>query len=697
MACAIELALGKPTRKYVDFAMNRVRMLLHFGVKPYLVFDGDYLPSKSHTEHERAERRKESKRLGLTLLQAGKTSLACQELQKAIDVTPLMARELIEELKIAGVDYVVAPYEADSQLAYLERQGTISGIISEDSDLLVFGAKYLITKLDQFGDCIMIRRNDFTSCREVSLVNWSDKDFRIMAMLSGCDYLPGIPSLGLKTAYRLVRKYKTIEKIVQTLQFDGKKKVPADYLESFSQAERTFLHQWVFCTEARGLVNLNTLPSGLSPDALPFIGQHVGQDTACGVANGDLDPHTKEPLRLAGRAPHNATTSRTVQTPDLKQGKSISEFFKPSRTPLAELDPNSFTPSPSQQILLNAQRNRTWSGAHAPATNPSVTARAAGIPLPPSAPQSIRRTQSDQLSNANKQSREKKRLCSETLLASAMGGTVGMQPSTSRFFAQQPGSASPSLRKRSGKKAAEDFQLYSDDSTAEALEASSAVIQEPLAASQTTGCRPSPKKRKRLEVFIDPVAATGQDEDGSSRTVAQSSSLTTQDTADTQTPSTSIDGSFAGSRDANCSGAVSSEAELAKPRCAGNSATGRTSLKRSKSTPCWVQQTPDQHKKESRQQVAPSQHTEAIAPSDVAFASDREAEHFVPQSSPTGSGLSKASDEDNIHGVDRQRHPATTVEPMGSEDLLIPESPCSNEDQWGGVSSLDLGRFAFTA
>lgn len=34
-----------------------------------------------------------------------------------------------------------------------------------------------------------------------------------MAILSGCDYLDSIVGLGLKTAYRLMRKYKTAEKV----------------------------------------------------------------------------------------------------------------------------------------------------------------------------------------------------------------------------------------------------------------------------------------------------------------------------------------------------------------------------------------------------------------------------------------------------------------------------------------------------
>ena len=43
--------------------------------------------------------------------------------------------------KAEQVPYVVAPYEADAQLAYLEKEGIVDGIITEDSDLLVFGCK----------------------------------------------------------------------------------------------------------------------------------------------------------------------------------------------------------------------------------------------------------------------------------------------------------------------------------------------------------------------------------------------------------------------------------------------------------------------------------------------------------------------------------------------------------------------------
>lgn len=39
------------------------------------------------------------------------------------------------------MDCVVAPYEADAQLAFLNKSGIAQAVITEDSDLLAFGCK----------------------------------------------------------------------------------------------------------------------------------------------------------------------------------------------------------------------------------------------------------------------------------------------------------------------------------------------------------------------------------------------------------------------------------------------------------------------------------------------------------------------------------------------------------------------------
>lgn len=48
-------------------------------------------------------------------------------------------------MKTENIEFVVAPYEADSQLAYLSTlepdQGGISAVITEDSDLMAYGCQ----------------------------------------------------------------------------------------------------------------------------------------------------------------------------------------------------------------------------------------------------------------------------------------------------------------------------------------------------------------------------------------------------------------------------------------------------------------------------------------------------------------------------------------------------------------------------
>jgi exonuclease-1 len=672
IACAVELAQGKPTRKHIDYAMNRVRMLIHFGVKPYLVFDGDYLPSKGHTESDRAARRKESRRVGLQLLQEGKHAQAQQELQKAVDVTPLMAREMIEELKAAGIPYVVAPYEADSQLAYLEQQGLINGVLSEDSDLLVFGVRCLLTKLDQYGECVMIRRDDFTACREVSLVGWKLNDFRLMAMLSGCDYLPGIEKMGLKTAYRLVRKHKTVDRIIRAVQFDGKMKVPADYLESFTKAEQTFLYQWVFCPEAKCLVNLTKAPDELDLASMPYIGNIVDPGVAAGVAAGDLDPNTKLPMRLPNRPAFAGRRTSSMQTPSQKPGKPISEFFKARRTPLAELDPNSFTPSPSQRRLLEAQSGSSWSALQLPAIRPSAIRRVASMPAPHSAPQPARRTISAQLPKGASPPK-RQRLCADGITTTST--KQALDDSTSRFFGP-----SPSLRKSSTKR--DEFELWSDDSTHDAV-----------AALADSPASPSPKKRKRLSVFSDAEASPATQPQ--SRTASGSQDLT-QDTVTSFVSNSSRD-----SRDADTPAtSFGSVSDASNPFSKGvNSRFDGLKLR-------WAYSAKS-IKAEPRKPVS-LQIKAAIINSppreDIISAAQKleSADEVVPASSPIAGDRSEQDDHNQVSSDEDwlalEHQPVEAAiehefEVKGSEDMLVPESPNSEEAE--APSSLNLGRFVF--
>lgn len=76
----------------------------------------------------------------------GTQSYECkyQSLHVVFDMSPVnyilrLVLCLLKACRARGVDCIVAPYEADAQLAYLNKCGIAQLIITEDSDLLLFG------------------------------------------------------------------------------------------------------------------------------------------------------------------------------------------------------------------------------------------------------------------------------------------------------------------------------------------------------------------------------------------------------------------------------------------------------------------------------------------------------------------------------------------------------------------------------
>ena len=156
-----------------------------------------------------------------------------------------------------------------------------------------------------------------------------------MAILSGCDYLDNIQGLGIKKSHQLMRKYKTIDKVVKFLRLDGQYKIPLGYAQACRRAELTFMHQRVFCPEERKLVHLEPLPehlvaaSGSLEEALRFVGPDMDDETALGIALGELCPISK--AKMVDIAPGLDVLAQIPASAAVQTGKtaSIKDWFKP--------------------------------------------------------------------------------------------------------------------------------------------------------------------------------------------------------------------------------------------------------------------------------------------------------------------------------------------------------------------------------
>uniref|UniRef100_A0A8C8X624 Exonuclease 1 n=1 Tax=Panthera leo TaxID=9689 RepID=A0A8C8X624_PANLE len=299
IACAEKLAKGEPTDKYVGFCMKFVNMLLSHGIKPILVFDGCTLPSKKEVEKSRRERRQANLLKGKQLLREGKVSEARECFTRSINITHVMAHKVIKAARSQGVDCLVAPYEADAQLAYLNKAGIVQAIITEDSDLLAFGCKKVILKMDQFGNGLEIDQARLGMCRQLGDV-FTEEKFRYMCILSGCDYLSSLRGIGLAKACKVLRLannpdiVKVIKKIGHYLKMNIT--VPEDYIKGFIRANNTFLYQLVFDPIKRKLIPLNAYEDDIDPETLSYAGQYFDDSIALQIALGNKDINTFEQI-----------------------------------------------------------------------------------------------------------------------------------------------------------------------------------------------------------------------------------------------------------------------------------------------------------------------------------------------------------------------------------------------------------------
>ena len=309
-------------------------------MKVTVVFDGAPLNAKSETESERARARAEALQKAIEFEASGNKFLAQTLFAKAVDVTPQMAFEVSEAIKPLGVEVIVAPYEADAQLGYLSTAGLIDAVISEDSDLLVYGCRRVLYKVDfKTERGREIRLDRVSECGPFSRL--SDETFLLAAVLAGCDYAPSLASIGITTALKLAAKAESIlksgknagidsdwfvERLLMLIRLSGVDLISEDFGATVQRAIRTFRHQTVFCPLTRRLVPLSPLPGeGLSDCS--FLGDIYSQETACQVAGCAVDPETKVKFVLPSK-------SYETKVPHIKAPpkKKLKPFSIPSET-----------------------------------------------------------------------------------------------------------------------------------------------------------------------------------------------------------------------------------------------------------------------------------------------------------------------------------------------------------------------------
>lgn len=246
--------------------------------------------------------RQKARTLAVELMRKGNHKEAYKHLRRCVDITHEMALQLIQTCRAMNVDCVVAPYEADAQLAYLNKIGLADYVITEDSDLTLFGCRKILFKLDLNGNCVLVDADKLHLAMDCRVDKFTMDKFRLMCILSGCDYIDSLPGIGLAKACKFVMKteeteiMRALDKIPSYLNM-RQLNVTEEYKINVLKARATFLHMVVFDPRRRKQVRLNEIEElGTEIEYCSNAGEILDDKTALNLAVGNLNPFTLKKL-----------------------------------------------------------------------------------------------------------------------------------------------------------------------------------------------------------------------------------------------------------------------------------------------------------------------------------------------------------------------------------------------------------------
>lgn len=222
-------------------AFFSVIKLIKNNILPVFVFDHKPNKLKNITIKKRKKRIDDAVNK-INILKQKKTSnkikKVIQKLEiQTFDINYKMEIDLIKLLDLMGIPHIKATGEADSLLAYMNINHYIDGVISEDTDISIFGANNL------YKNVFPSMRNKKYILQHISYknilkeLNWTRDQLIELAVLLGSDYAPKINKLGMVKITELLNKGFSLEDIMEQYHVNNQNKL------QILQAKHFFLNE----------------------------------------------------------------------------------------------------------------------------------------------------------------------------------------------------------------------------------------------------------------------------------------------------------------------------------------------------------------------------------------------------------------------------------------------------------------------
>ena len=196
----------------------RTTKLMKEKIKLAFVFDGVAPKLKKEERERRYNLKKEAQRKYEDAVKKKDLELMKKYASRTSVLTKEMVNESKELIEALGLPTIMAPSEGEAQASFMVEKGEFFGLVSQDTDGLLFGSPRIIRNLS------VSRRRKKTGTQTYETINPVIIDLEenlqslginrdqliVIAMLCGTDFnVGGIKGIGPKKALLLVKKHKT--------------------------------------------------------------------------------------------------------------------------------------------------------------------------------------------------------------------------------------------------------------------------------------------------------------------------------------------------------------------------------------------------------------------------------------------------------------------------------------------------------
>jgi len=194
---------------------NRECRLMSMGIRSVYVFDGPPLEIKLRALRKRKEEKEKFYNQFLEAVRRGDVDKAIKLGKRAMFITDEMVRQTKRLLELLGIPIIQAPHDAEAQAAYIVRRGDAYAVTTRDWDALVYGAPRIIMHWKIIHDPYLPAKL-YTLDEFLEKLKLTREQLVDLAILLGTDFNPGgFKRIGPKTAYKLIKTYKSLDNLLR--------------------------------------------------------------------------------------------------------------------------------------------------------------------------------------------------------------------------------------------------------------------------------------------------------------------------------------------------------------------------------------------------------------------------------------------------------------------------------------------------